>query len=102
MKLIDADELIEEFKCIISDCSSHGIGEHIPAYEYAIRRIEDMPTVDIEQKHGRWIVHHFLNTELECSECQFVRVFERADLTKEDYPTYCEQCGAKMDEGWSD
>ncbi len=95
MRLIDADELIEEFKCIISDCSSHGIGEYISAYEYAIRRIEDMPT--IEQKHGHWVKvnNKNLNNAWVCSECGHMVYSPKEELMNRFKGCYC---GAKMDE----
>lgn len=64
--------------------------------ELKVRREKDFETV--EQKYGCWIVHHYLDTELECSKCQCIRTFERADLPKENYPKFCESCGAKMNE----
>ena len=89
MRLIDADALrtaIEE-----------GLVSKVPkmwerGIQFAINRVINAPTVD-PVKHGHWIAHDMsikdVPTEA-CSEC--------GEWSYGYNETYCQKCGAKMDE----
>ena len=78
MRLIDADNLIEE-------CYKDGAYGYVDALQIAIA-----PTIDaVPVNHGRWIMLPY--TELyknKCSNCE-----KGSDLETD----YCPNCGAKMD-----
>ncbi len=64
----------------------------------ALAEIDLMPSVDAEQVlHGKWIDmdEQSYTWKVRCSVCGH----ERSMLsTQGEYPNYCENCGAKMDE----
>lgn len=71
-------------------------GHYASGFDEAVTRVEDFPSVDVAPVvHGRWA--HLGGDEWCCSACGFVISTEGSW----DKPTkkYCEDCGAKMDEG---
>ena len=55
----------------------------------AIRAIEDLPSVESEQKTGKWIyLGHGYKCPWSCSEC---------DSCSAEKTDYCPDCGAKME-----
>lgn len=63
-----------------------------------IALVDDMETVDaVPVKHGKWIDmdEQSYTWKVRCSVCGH----ERSMLsTQGEYPNYCENCGARMDE----
>lgn len=54
--------------------------------------ILDAPTIELEQKKGRWIKQNPMVDTEECSECGY-------NILGEEFETpFCPWCGAKMDE----
>lgn len=84
MRLIDADNLIEE-------CYKDGAYGYVDALQIAIA-----PTIDaVPVKHGRWIHTDYAlhwTAKDECSECTY-HACDRNDLS---YYNYCPNCGADM------
>ena len=68
----------------IFDYEAHGaVQECLREISY---RVEDMPTVDVEEvRHGRWIKHKYFD---ERSECYAMAIFRH---------NYCPNCGVRMD-----
>ena len=81
MRLINADELKTAFPC----------GEYIRT-ESVRATIDHMPTIEPEQKKGKWSIK---NGEIAfwdvCSECG------RMVFHKTPFYNYCPHCGAKME-----
>lgn len=66
--------------------------------EWCRKCIYEAPTIKLEVRHGRWIVHTtwhgmFGLIHSECSECKFDR---NGDLSSWKF---CPNCGARMDGG---
>lgn len=82
MRLIDADELIE---------TAHRI--RLDSRERIEQMIESAPTIEPEQKHGRWEVKYISDFRfcVYCSVCG-----ERQ--THGEKTNYCPNCGARMEE----
>lgn len=84
MRLIDADELLnglifptEQFKKAFTEL------------------INDVPTIEAEPKHGRWIKKD--GDFWECSECG-QRIFSMSKQDREEFHKWCGRCGARMNE----
>ena len=79
MRLIDADELINKYQ---SEAT-------VDVFRYEV--IEDLnnaPTVDaVPVRHGKWL---WLDG-VRCSQCNY-------KLATTGLPSYCPNCGARMDE----
>jgi len=95
MRLIDADAAIDAL-------TEYGNGRavHI-GVEEAVRRIEQLPSVQPERKTGRWIPDNtdYYRTRFICSACG---ESEEVPTTGFGYGTmwdYCPNCGAKMEGG---
>ena len=81
MRLIDADELIE---------IAHRI--RLDSRERIEQMIERAPTIEPEQKHGRWVKY---KNWYACSECGKEMFFAG---TYDESQHYCYNCGARMEE----
>lgn len=85
-RLIDADAFIEKLV-------------HVPMVQEAIKKAMDtMPAVDtVPVVHGRWIDidEQSYTWKVRCSECGHERSMMS---TQGEYPNYCENCGARMDD----
>ena len=81
MRLIDADELIE---------IAHRI--RLDSRERIEQMIERAPTIEPEQKHGRWVKY---KNWYACSECGKEMFFAG---TYDYSQHYCYNCGARMEE----
>lgn len=107
MRLIDADALIKDIAESIRladewEKESNEKKDKI-GLKYAIdtrrsllsmiSRIKEAPTVEPEERHGRWIIG---KGDMWCSECGYEDVTENGE--PEDY-RYCPNCGAEMDGG---
>lgn len=97
VRLIDADELIEELiKCesSIYPITSELILGVKSGYRKTIVQVEHAPTIDAEPvRHGEWTDTGIEELDLiysgyKCSQCGFILC---GDQTK-----YCPGCGAKM------
>ena len=90
MRLIDVDELG------VGRCSKDVLpAAYCAGWNGLLGLIEKAPTVDaVPVVHGQW------NADETCSLCG-EKSTEGLDATKWDYwlPTYCPNCGAKMDGG---
>lgn len=81
MRLIDADALLEQI-------------ENPYQWREVARWVNDAPTIEPEQKHGRWVEEHVGNGWNEiwnytCSECgKTINDFYKAN--------YCPNCGCAM------
>lgn len=75
MRRIDADAFIEKFA-------------HVPMIQDAIKKaIDTMPTVDeVPAIHGKWLWFDGVR----CSQCNY-------KLATTGLPSYCPNCGARMD-----
>ena len=108
MRLIDADKLLDDIsaeqmalaKFQRNYPSDRLVEGQMVELQFVKGRVESMPTIDVEQKHGHWIKptgmmppeHH---GHYECSACHqwAMRNWKhRLELTD-----YCPHCGAKMD-----
>lgn len=98
MRLIDADALINLTKG--SKC------------EQSIRLALGMVSTIDPVKHGHWTWFYTSKLDMpygkqytplfQCSECghryESYRRYDKPEKEDADYPNYCENCGAKMDE----
>lgn len=91
MRLIDADELLDELKWFESSVSEYN-KEEVRSY---ICRVEAAPTVDaVPVVHGRWV-----KSEPGYSICGYCK----ADVAIfSGHRNYCPNCGAKMNGGAED
>lgn len=88
MRLIDADALKERFR----NTTTNGINLEID--KFAIKCIDDAPTIKIERK-GEWVFEPELSNKhiepfFSCSECKYMAwgIFEKTN--------YCPNCGSDM------
>lgn len=88
MRLIDADNLYVYSRKYTPDANSYDRGWSDALLEI----VEHAPTIEPEQKKGKWIYNvnsESISEEWDCSECgQWI--FEKTN--------YCPYCGAKMEE----
>lgn len=80
MRLIDADELIEM-----------AYRMRLDSREQIACMIESAPTIEPEQKHGRWGKRYISDFRFQyyCSVCGMIQVYGEAN--------YCPNCGARME-----
>lgn len=89
MRLIDADELIEEFEWLKGVVNKY----NRPHIEETIERINEAPTVDaVPVVHGRWIFHD--DGAGTCNQCG---IRQSAIWDYDNSQNFCGHCGAKMD-----
>lgn len=71
-------------------------------FDECVDRVENFPAADVAPvKHGRWVDHCV--RDWHCSECgEEINKIRHVDgYCYDDKPTYCPNCGAKMDlEDW--
>ena len=91
MRLIDADALIEDVDGDLTDSIAEG---------RAIEKIINAPTIEPEQKKGKWIATHestlFSHPDsvtYVCSECGY-KIYTVYGLPP--IPNFCQTCGADM------
>lgn len=103
-ELIDKNALICKVCNECQHCNSIDEMGGEPTMCKTVMMIAEMPTIEPEVRHGRWIEcdykhleHGFMETEpkagLCCSECR--AAFQKKKMT---YKQYCAACGARMDE----
>ena len=93
MRLIDADAL----KAVFEEKSSEAVCG-VELCKAIISRIDEAQTVDAEHvRHGKWIDmdEQSYTWKVRCSVCGHERSMMS---THGEYPNYCENCGARMDE----
>jgi hypothetical protein len=56
--------------------------------------VKEMPTIEPEVRHGRWIVR---GQEIYCSECNRESLYNAFGASK--FSDFCPKCGARMDGG---
>lgn len=102
MKLIDADELLEEAKRISGPVTGDG-WDNFGVYAL----IERQKTVDaVPVVHGYWIMTEFVSEDTgiwwswHCSNCG--DTYDGLGKLDERKHKYCHHCGAKMDGGEKD
>ena len=112
MRLIDAEEAYK----VLTDYYHHKTEIQHKALKEAIERV---PTVDAEPvRHGHWTIEDIVTYErsyggilyepvYKCSCCgrvteSYVRGDEPIMPEDADFPKFCGNCGAKMDEGEED
>lgn len=94
----DKKDLIRQITCNMAEFigTPDDVQKHDEQCNYVICMIEDAPAADVAPVvHAHWA--HLGGDEWCCSACGFVISTEGSW----DKPTkkYCEDCGAKMDEG---
>ena len=83
MRLIDADAAVESL-------TEYGNGRAVYiSVEEAVRRIEQLPSVQPERPKGKWI-HQVKFSRVECDQCG--KVFRNSFAPK----NFCPNCGADM------
>lgn len=90
MRLIDADELAENFKEVDAN------GVNLILDRYALKCIATAPTVEARKK-GKWIIQESQIKGMynhKCSQCATIMM--TAPTRKPKYK-YCPTCGAVMD-----
>lgn len=108
-RYIDADKLSAVIENTYLDCDSpysyHVINDEdilIGKFQ-TIDIIDDQPTADVQEvKHGKWIKDEYSDTVCSCCK-QYVAENEDGYPIQElkDYtPSFCPNCGAKMDLGY--
>lgn len=99
-RLIDADELIPLIKMgEMNEYTEFGEGRN-GGIAFAVERINQMPTVEPEQKKGRWITVD--RRYVKCSECGLETTkneLRGIALFGENEPYFCPNCGADMRRG---
>lgn len=82
MRAIDADALKEQIRKGLGIKSFKYL---LPAERYIINKIDRMPTIQLEQRTGKWI--KITNTLYKCDKCGAVQL----------KGNYCKDCGTKME-----
>lgn len=83
--LISRQAAIEELR----DAENHAFNSYYKGLLKAHHIIADLPSIQIEQKPGRWIDAREQCGKFMCSNCQF--------LCCTNQYNYCPNCGAKME-----
>ena len=93
MRLIDLDELLK-FPIRIEHYDKKNGDEHfVYGVEAVLEYAENLPTIEPEVRHGRWIRR--ASDMFDCSECE-ESTYLICSAKKCSY-YYCPNCGAKMD-----
>lgn len=102
MRLIDADELIEKIHIHQKITKEQAVGEiqddEVRIYlalHIAEEFVKMLPTIEIEQKKGRWC-KAYADIELHGIR-PFIRVCSSCASVSNDYYNYCPNCGARME-----
>ena len=97
MRLIDADALIEK---VCEDCPRNDCTPDATDTVYGCMladSIDQMPTIEPEVRHGRWIPVANGRGGHECERCR--NYAPSYQTGKENLSDDCPYCGAKMDGG---
>ena len=81
--IVDPNQAISEYEDNVFNYNS--------GLKSAVQAVVDLPSVQPESKHGKWIQRGTTNI-YSCSECKFEKILYGVKL-----PNYCDVCGAKMD-----
>lgn len=91
MRAIDADALKERIRRFLGIKSFDNL---LPAEKAIVQQIDHMPTIQPEQRTGKWIKPTFIQNRafdiVHCSECGGV------PCGVDENTHYCPHCGAKM------
>ena len=100
-RLIDADALILKLKNAIE--VGHRVDMPTNELEAVLDDVESMPTIEPEQKTGKWIQHFIKFPEgqiaygFECSVCG--KCIDINRYSKDGGYCFCPNCGAQMERG---
>lgn len=117
MRLIDADwvaERLKEWRNWIAETYGEN-DDYVLCLDTVLMKLDDAPTADVEPvKHGHWTIEDIITYErsyggilyepvYKCSCCgrvteSYVRGDEPIMPEDADFPEFCGNCGAKMDE----
>ena len=111
MRAIDADALKDGYMNMGYDPNEHPEESYMEgwckgfnaAVDHCISHVIHAPTIEPERKTGRWI--GWLepgNETYHCSACGTALYPEDLYLGGNDYPKYCPECGAQMENWQSD
>ena len=90
--LISRQAVIEYFKRIIDATNTDGrynLG-FIDGLEFCINHLSTMPSIQSEQRKGKWIVTGTFDDFLKCSCCGYKTPWNQ------DVFSFCPHCGVKM------
>lgn len=100
MRLIDIDNLVAEWKEMLSQMGRYNDGSYPVDFRVVIKTLDLVPIVgDVAPVvHGRWI-DHFVR-DWRCSECgePIYKVRNVDGYCYDDKPNFCPNCGADMRE----
>lgn len=85
MRLIDADALMKDQYIIDDSGTAYGKRLYVTFDE-----IENAPTIEPEQKKGKWIDAREYCSEFMCSNCH--------RLNRNNTYNFCPDCGARMED----
>ena len=91
VRLIDADALKKKF------INANAEGINLAIDRYALKCIDDAPTIEPERKTGRWMRTDAYPHRRYCSVCFATFIRNDEFLKLDDIPhNYCPNCGANM------
>lgn len=97
MRLIDADALMREFAEFVRESNNSDFAD-VPTWNDAVSLLGSAPTIEPEQKRGKWIVimnePNITFDECKCSECGVIEYFNKGWKKF----SFCPNCGARMEE----
>ena len=94
---------IVEFKTALKQFakSSSFLMAYISGIDAVMEEIDKLPIADVQEvRHGKWVCTEFMyeNGCTRCSECKTeYYVGDLEEICGDTLPTYCPNCGARMD-----
>lgn len=90
------------YEAIKHEADTHMLPEYKEAYEKAARIIDQMPAIEPEVRHGRWVVNDRNPDYADCTNCGLSEWLgangsrDYAETLLSGFKKFCPNCGARM------